>query len=116
MRVPPNDELQRTSDGNAAGSLLNSVFDGRTKQERGALDLSDFAAILGDIRNVEIIGVGRAIRELSRPAQVVWAGSVEEDEGCRQHLHNGDVRLAELHWYEAHGIGKKEVKRKRYLD
>jgi hypothetical protein len=31
-------------------------------------------------------------------------------------LHNGDVRLAELHWYEAHGIGKKEIKRKRYLD
>jgi hypothetical protein len=26
---PPNDELQRTSDGNAAGSPLNSVFAGR---------------------------------------------------------------------------------------
>ena len=29
---------------------------------------------------------------------------------------NGRIRLAELHWYEAHGIGKKELKRKRYLD
>ncbi len=31
-------------------------------------------------------------------------------------LHSGDTRLAELHWYEAHGIGRKEVKRKRNLD
>jgi len=31
-------------------------------------------------------------------------------------LPNGRIRLAELHWYEAHGIGKKEFKRKRYLD
>jgi hypothetical protein len=35
---------------------------------------------------------------------------------ARIRLHNGDIRLAELHWYEAHGIGKKEVKRKRYVD
>jgi hypothetical protein len=31
-------------------------------------------------------------------------------------LRNGRTRLAELHWYEAHGIGKKEFKRKTYLD
>jgi hypothetical protein len=31
-------------------------------------------------------------------------------------LENGYVRRAELHWYEAHGIGRKEFKRKRYLD
>jgi hypothetical protein len=35
---------------------------------------------------------------------------------ARIRLYTGDIRLAELHWYEAHGIGKKEVKRKRYLD
>jgi len=29
---------------------------------------------------------------------------------------DGRVRTAELHWYEAHGIGKKELKAKRYLD
>lgn len=28
----------------------------------------------------------------------------------------GRIRLVELHWYEAHGIGKREMKRKRYLD
>ncbi|MDZ7290948.1 MAG: hypothetical protein ONB44_12220 [candidate division KSB1 bacterium] len=31
-------------------------------------------------------------------------------------LANGKMRKAEVHWYEAHGIGKKEIKRKRYLD
>ncbi len=30
-------------------------------------------------------------------------------------LGNGKIKVAELHWYEAHGIGKKEIKRKRYL-
>jgi len=31
-------------------------------------------------------------------------------------LSNGKIRRAELHWYEAQGIGKKELKRKRYLE
>ena len=31
-------------------------------------------------------------------------------------LPSGKIRLAELHWYEAHGIGKKEIKRKKYLE
>jgi hypothetical protein len=31
-------------------------------------------------------------------------------------LSSGRVRRAELHWYEAHGIGRRELKRKRYLD
>jgi hypothetical protein len=35
---------------------------------------------------------------------------------ARIRLQNGNIRLAELHWYEAHGIGKKELKFKRYLD
>jgi hypothetical protein len=34
----------------------------------------------------------------------------------RVELINGEIRLAELHWYEAHGIGKKETKIKRLLD
>lgn len=40
-----------------------------------------------------------------------------EDERHGAHsLMSGRIRRAELHWYEAHGIGKKEIKRKRYLD
>jgi hypothetical protein len=35
---------------------------------------------------------------------------------ARIRLPDGSVRRAELHWYEARGIGKKELKAKRYLD
>jgi hypothetical protein len=35
---------------------------------------------------------------------------------ARIRLPDRSVRVAELHWYEAHGIGKKELKAKRYLD
>lgn len=31
-------------------------------------------------------------------------------------LEDGEMRLAEVHWYEAHGIGRKEFKIKRYID
>jgi len=31
-------------------------------------------------------------------------------------LRNGRIRKAEIHWYEAHGIGKKKLKIKRFLD
>lgn len=31
-------------------------------------------------------------------------------------LKNGKIRKAELHWYEAHGIGKQEIKRKKYIN
>jgi hypothetical protein len=46
------------------------------------------------------------------------ARALEEDEKgvARIRLTDGRIGLAELHWYEAHGIGKKEFKRKRYLD
>ena len=35
---------------------------------------------------------------------------------ARIRLKDGRIRFAELHWYEAHGIGKKEFKRKKYVD
>ena len=31
-------------------------------------------------------------------------------------LPNGTLRRVELHWYEAHGIGKRDMKIKRYVD
>jgi hypothetical protein len=31
-------------------------------------------------------------------------------------LADGTIRVAEVHWYEAHGIGRKEIKIKRFLD
>jgi hypothetical protein len=79
--------------------------------------LADFAAILGDITDVEVIATGQAIRDLPRLRRLYGQGHWRKMKGvARVRLHNGDIRLAELHWYEAHGIGKKEVKRKRYVD
>lgn len=46
-----------------------------------------------------------------------WEGPLAEMKGvARVRLRSGHVHLAELHWYESHGIGRKEIKRKRNLD
>ena len=73
--------------------------------------------ILGEIAVLEIIASGPGIRDLRRLQKSYGKGRWRKMKGsARIRLRNGDVRLAELHWYEAHGIGKREVKRKRYLD
>ena len=73
--------------------------------------------ILGEITVLETIASGRGIRDLRRLQRNYGKGRWRKMKGsARIRLRNGHVRLAELHWYEAHGIGKKEFKRKRYLD
>ena len=73
--------------------------------------------VLGEITVLETIASGRGIRDLRRLQRNYGKGRWRKMKGsARIRLRNGDVRLAELHWYEAHGIGKKEFKRKRYLD
>ncbi len=73
--------------------------------------------ILGDVTVLETIASGRSIRDLKRLQRNYGKGRWRKMKGsARIRLRNGDVRLAEIHWYEAHGIGKKEFKRKRYLD
>lgn len=72
---------------------------------------------LGEITVLETIASGRGIRDLRRLQRNYRKGHWRKMKGfARIRLRNGNVRLAELHWYEAHGIGKREVKRKRYLD
>jgi len=67
--------------------------------------------------SLETIASGRRIRELPRLQRLYGKGFWKKMKGIALiRLRNGRVRLAELHWYEAHGIGKKEIKRKRYLD
>jgi len=73
--------------------------------------------IIGGIQEVEIIAVGKSIRDLARLKKAYGPGRWRKLKGiARVRLQSGRVRLVELHWYEAHGIGKKDVKRKRYLD
>ncbi len=73
--------------------------------------------IVGDLRDIETIAVGNSIRELPRLRRLYGRRRWRKMKGvARIRLRDGRVRLAELHWYEAHGIGKKEFKRKRFLD
>ena len=73
--------------------------------------------IIGDITDVEPIAVGSAIREVVRLRRQYGRGRWRKLKGMALiRLANGRIRRAELHWYEAHGIGKREIKRKRYMD
>jgi len=73
--------------------------------------------ILSEITEVETMAPGRGIRDLARLRRTYGHGNWRKPKWvARIRLASGRVRPAELHWYEAHGIGKKEMKRKRYLD
>jgi len=73
--------------------------------------------ILEEIANVETIAVGKNIRELPRLEKLYGGGRWRKMKGeAKIRLRNGRIIRAELHWYEAHGIGRKEFKRKRYLE
>jgi len=73
--------------------------------------------VIGEITEVETFAVGNAIRELPRLRRVYGIGRWRKRKGVANiRLAGGFVCKAEVHWYEAHGIGRKEVKIKRYLD
>lgn len=73
--------------------------------------------IIGEIADIETIAVGHKIREVVRLKRLYGPGRWRKVKGIAIiRLANGQTRRAELHWYEAHGIGRKEFKRKRYLD
>jgi hypothetical protein len=73
--------------------------------------------IIGSITNVETIAVGSSIRELARLKEQFGAGRWRKLKGLATvQLENGSIREAEVHWYEAHGIGKRKMKIKRFLE
>lgn len=73
--------------------------------------------IIGEINDIEVIAVGSGVRDRARLRRLYGRGRWRKLKGTALvRLASGRVRLAELHWYEAHGIGRKEIKRKRYLD
>jgi hypothetical protein len=76
-----------------------------------------FFEILGKLRDVETIATGTGIRELPRLRRLYGPGRWRKRKGhATIQLRGGPIREAELHWYEATGIGKKEFKIKRFLD
>lgn len=72
--------------------------------------------IIGPLRGVETIAVGRAIRELVRLKHIYGPGRWRKRAGVATvRLADGSVREAEIHWYEATGVGRRELKIKRLL-
>lgn len=75
-----------------------------------------FFKIRGPITQVETFAVGTQIRELPRLRRHYGAGRWRKRKGVATiELPDGTVRIAELHWYEATGIGRVEYKIKRFL-
>ena len=73
--------------------------------------------IVGPIKNVEMIASGSAIRERKRLWKVYRKVRWRKLKGTALvQFSDGTIRHAELHWYEAHGVGAKEHKIKRILD
>ena len=73
--------------------------------------------IIGEIKDIEVLAVGGEIRALAYLQKSYSPGRWRKLKGAAYvRLPNGRVRRVELHWYEAHGIGRKDTKIKRYLD
>lgn len=73
--------------------------------------------VIGTIEQAETIAIGGRIRDIMRLRKQYGPGRWRKLKGVATvRLENGSVRTAEVHWYEAHGIGKKKLKIKRFLD
>ena len=73
--------------------------------------------IVGEISAVETIAVNVSIRELDSLKRQYGGKRWRKLKGVALvRLPNGKVRRAEIHWYEAHGVGKQRMKIKRFLD
>ena len=73
--------------------------------------------IIKEIKNIETIAVGGNIRDIMRVRKQYGVGRWRKIKGIANvRLQSGSIRNAELHWYEAHGIGRRKMKIKRLLD
>ena len=73
--------------------------------------------IVAPFVNVERIATGTSIRQIRRLRRMYGPGEWVKRKGTTMvRLADGTIRVAEVHWYEAHGIGRKEIKIKRFVD
>jgi hypothetical protein len=73
--------------------------------------------VIGEIEEIQTIAVGKSIRDLARLRKQFGTGRWRKLKGIATvRLFDGRIKKAEVHWYEAHGIGKRKMKIKRYLD
>jgi hypothetical protein len=72
--------------------------------------------IIGEIVRVETIAAGTSLRDRRRLIRLYGRGNWRKVKGeSTVRLEDGTICEAEIHWYEAHGIGKKELKFKKPL-
>jgi hypothetical protein len=73
--------------------------------------------IIGQIEGVEVIAIGRSIGDIARLRRRYGPGRWRKLKGTATvRLRSGAVYRAEIHWYEAHGIGRVKMKVKRFLE
>lgn len=73
--------------------------------------------IIGDITHAETFAIGSSILEIARLRKRYGRGRWRKRKGiARVRLEDGAVRQAEVHWYEAHGIGRRDFKIKHFID
>lgn len=73
--------------------------------------------LAGEITEVEPIATGRGIRDLARLRKRYGSSRWRKLKGVALvRITGGGIRRVELHWYEAHGIGRVRMKIKRFLD
>ena len=73
--------------------------------------------VIGAIEEIKIIAVGSRIREIARLRKAFGTGRWRKLKGVATvRFEDGTIQRVELHWYEAHGIGRKKLKIKEYLD
>ena len=73
--------------------------------------------VIGPIREIEVIASGVGVQVRSYLRKAYGRGRWRKLKGIATvRLPNGAQRKVELHWYEAHGIGKRDMKIKSYLD
>ncbi len=81
------------------------------------MPLSSHFEIVGEIESTQTIAVGDRIRDLARLRKQFGPGRWRKlKETAIVRLFDGTIRKAEIHWYEAHSIGKRKLKIKRFLD
>jgi len=74
-------------------------------------------SLVSPITKVETIAAGPNVRIRSLLRKVYGPGRWRKMKGIATvKLPNGARRQAELHWYQAHGVGKRGFKIKRFLD
>lgn len=72
--------------------------------------------IVGPIEQVATIAAGPGVKVRSFLRKVYGPGRWRKMKGIATvRLSNGNLRRVELHWYEAHGIGRRDMKIKRYV-